>query len=300
MNERTSSIETIQLHSVTLLNISDHITRSLSTQFGILLGTINNHDAVAHTSFEIIFNDSGSIDLEYLHKRLKQFQIVNPQYVLIGVYGFSNEHHIIENVYEQMKSVVNEYPLTCTIIHVNEVEKIEDHNIKSLPFQSYLNDFQHPIKTILSTSESEYIATTTAVNNRNYFTNESAKDEFSNDLPMSQYKENVSAAVNHLHDKLQKLIQYLRTVETFEGKSPEYIEKTIEINNKIVHLANKIDNSSKYNQQLGVDLNEKLQTPTLSLLTDQLAALEGLKSQIAKIIIRDGMTQAQIGTSREL
>lgn len=294
-----ASIDTIQLHSVALLNISDHITRHLPTQFGILLGMVENHDAIVHTSIEIVFNDSGSIDLEYLTKRLKQFEIVNPTYIPIGLYGFTDEKHIVENVFQQLKTVVGE-TLTCTIIHIRDMEKVEEHNIKSLPFYSYVGDFHHPIKTILSTSESEYIATTTAVNNKSYFTNDRANDEFSGDVPMSQYTENVSISVNHLHDKLQKVILYLQSLGTLEGKSPQEVEKIIDINNKVVHLANKINNASKHQQSFNVNLNERLQTPTLSLLTDQLAALEGLKTQIARIVIKDGMTQAQLGTSREL
>ena len=76
----------LQLHSVTLLNIADHVTRELDTAFGVLVGRVSDSCTV-YTSFELLLDSTNtSIDNDYLYRRCTQFTTVLPHYSVVGLY----------------------------------------------------------------------------------------------------------------------------------------------------------------------------------------------------------------------
>lgn len=283
-----SDIHTVQLHSIVLFNLSDHITRQEKSKFGVLLGTSDKTTITVTTSFELLFDHDLDINREFLKKRLEQFKAVLPQYTMIGFYQLINERvpnsatlSVLNQIRDYQRTTSEQVtPIVFTLINMNNFHNME----YSEPFKSFLYGRESvPLRTSVLANETESIATSTIVNHPNYFSSEISRDanDINNDFKLDKYNEELSVSVNQLHNKVESIIKYLQHRPSGKQRS---LEQEIKIHNLITNLSSKIVSFQR--NHTTVDHNEQLQATQLSLLTAQLLALDNLKTQIAKNIIR--------------
>ncbi|CUM57580.1 unnamed protein product [Debaryomyces tyrocola] len=284
-----SDIHTVQVHSIALFNISDHITRREKSKFGVLLGTTDKAVITVTTSFELLFDNDLDINTEFLKKRLDQFKAVLPQYSMVGFYQLINErvpNSATVSVLNQLQAFqrltwTRETPVVLTLINMGSFHNAED----SEPFKSFLYENEPvSLRTSILANETENIATSTIVNHSNYFSSEISRDvnDINNDFKLDKYNEELSVSVNQLHTKVESILEYLQHRPS--GSDPRNLEQEIKMHNLITCLSSKIVTFQR--NHTSANHNEQLQTTQLSLLTAQLLALDNLKSQIAKNIIR--------------
>ncbi|CUM57058.1 uncharacterized protein AC631_05986 [Debaryomyces fabryi] len=284
-----SDISTVQLHSIALFNLSDHITRQEKSKFGILLGTTDKTTITVTTSFELLFDNDLDISTEFLKKRLDQFNAVLPQYTMVGFYQLINEQDpnsatlsVLRQLQDyQKRTSVQEKHLIFTLINMGKFHNAEGAE----PFKSFLHENRSlPLRTSILANETENIATSTIVNHPNYFSSEISRDanDINNDFKLDKHNEELSVSVNQLHAKVESIIKYLQ--HRPKDNESKNLEQEIKTHNLIGHLSSKIV-SFQRNHASG-DHSVQLQATQLSLLTAQLLALDNLKSQIAKNIIR--------------
>ncbi|ODV79696.1 uncharacterized protein CANTADRAFT_25590 [Suhomyces tanzawaensis NRRL Y-17324] len=282
-SETRKPLEKVELHSLVLFNVSDHIVRGSEGKFGVLLGVDDGNQIVVHTSFETLVVAS-TIDQEYLQRRLDQFRTVNPAYHIVGIYNINNStslNSLTISIVEQTKQCIGiNGALICSVFDSNELRSKES----TAAFQSYLLGTLEPLKTVVRTNESEFIATTTAVNHQEY-SGSTAADEGPSNV---EHKENMAMTVNQLNEKVLKVIQYLET--SSEAKTTEDSAKRNEINRLVVHLSNKLDTIKRMGSDRSNADQVTLQTAQLSLLTEQLTILDNLKAQITKHVVWHGLT----------
>lgn len=285
-------INTVQLHSITLLNLSDHATRHQRGKFGILLGNYAKNSVSVSTSFELLFDHDLDINSEFLQKRLDQFNAVLPQYGMVGVYQLVDElspNSATLSVLEQIHSFQNimttqTLQIVCTLVDVSKFAAPEETG----PFRSFVHHNELvPVHTVIQANDTENIATSTIANHPNYFTAEVNKDpnDINNDFKQGKFKEDLSMAVDQLYARVATILEYLQ--KRRPGSETGDAEQEAQLHNLITHLSNKIISFQQKHDT--IDYNDQLQTTQLSLLTGQLLALDNLKSQIAKNIIRSSI-----------
>ncbi|KAK6454626.1 uncharacterized protein RJT20DRAFT_130815 [Scheffersomyces xylosifermentans] len=297
-----SSTNIISVHSVTLLNISDHVTRQSNTNFGVLVGRVTDGNCVVHTSFELLFEkDNTTIDMHYLYKRFVQFKTVLPQYTIVGLYHIRDNlapddttldaMTQLQGINDALKKYANSGEESSTsfyvIVNPKDFREVHDKQVDALPLQGYLFPENWTVTTVISSNESENIATYTVANNKDYFSTEKSKDVTSNEITTAQSNKEIAVSINHLQEKLVKILQYVEYVTTSESIPHVDIERTIELNNLVVHLANRLE--AFKDGAIREDLSEKLQSSQLGLLTEQIIALDTLRKQIARSIVSYGI-----------
>ncbi|ABN64787.2 predicted protein [Scheffersomyces stipitis CBS 6054] len=252
----------LQLHSVTLLNIADHVTRESDTAFGVLVGRVSDSCTV-YTSFELLLDSTNtSIDNDYLYRRCTQFTTVLPHYSVVGLYHIGSLSSQNEKMIQDMMNQFSQF-------------------IKNFSENSSKNE---PVATVLCASESENIASTTVANYKTYFTTETDKAA-ADDFSRQKHNKEIGDTLVHLSNKVERILQYLQDQST--PVSDEEIQKTIEINNLVVQLSNRL--SAFRASETPANISDKLQSAQLGLITEQLNALDNVKSQIAKNLVRFGI-----------
>lgn len=284
-----ADINTVQLHSITLFNLSDHITRQEKSKFGALLGTTDKTTITVTTSFELLFDNDLDINTEFLKERLDQFNAVLPQYSMVGFYQLIDKQEpnsatlaVLNQLQTyQRRTSTQERHLIFTLVNMGSFHNVEDAE----PFKSFLHKNEPlPLHTLILANETENIATSTIVNHPNYFSSEISRDanDINNDFKLDKQNEELSVSVNQLHAKVESIIKYLQ--HRPNGNESKNLEQEIKMHNLIGHLSSKI--ASFQRNHVSGDHSIQLQATQLSLLTAQLLALDNLKSQIAKNIIR--------------
>ncbi|KAG0353408.1 COP9 signalosome subunit 6 [Gamsiella multidivaricata] len=123
LNQPNNSGLHIALHPLTLLNISDHYTRTAIQQadggsvhvIGALLGIQSGREVEIFNSYELLFNlqADGSIRIheEYFVTKQEQFRQVFPAYDFLGWYAIGHKPSMIDIDVLQQLMVYNESPL---------------------------------------------------------------------------------------------------------------------------------------------------------------------------------------------
>lgn len=261
-------IDSVKLHLLVLLNVSDQITRNQSQhKIGILLGNSRQDDIVVQTSFEIVIKN-GTIDQEFLFTRYGQFKTVLPNYNIVGFYQVGEFTNLIQ---PQLVNFFNTYNIPYDeLMVIFDRDLITSVNASS----TYAN---HPVKSILLSNESERISTITTLNHAKY-TDESTKQ----DVSINLHQNSISQAINQLSDRIETILTWIKSGNTLD------FQQNIAIKNQITFLASKLKpfkhSSSNFQQ---------LQASQLSLLTEQLVSLENLQSEIKNNILRYTVTNFQ-------
>lgn len=251
-------VELIQINSLALLNVSDHISREKTGKYGVLLGTKNesNDSITIGTSFEVNF-DGGSIDWNHLNKKISLMDTVLPQYRLIGLYQINE--NISPN--DETKLMIEQFASSNILIYVIfGLNRTDDQIAKA-----YTVDDLSPINTRIQTTFIESAATSTIINHQ-YYSNQLEK---SNQLPIKD--DGLSISLNQLESKMEKILNCLDTL-------PD--DKKFETHKLVVHLSNRLKSYDPKSELSG--FNSKAQSIQLSILTSQLAAIDNLNYQISK------------------
>ncbi|KAF8931463.1 maintenance of mitochondrial structure and function-domain-containing protein [Dissophora ornata] len=123
LNQPNNSGLHIAIHPLTLLNISDHYTRTVIQQaesnpvhvIGALLGIQSGREVEIFNSYELQFNAQadGSIKIhdEYFVTKQEQFRQVFPAYDFLGWYTIGHKPSMIDIDVLQQLMVYNESPL---------------------------------------------------------------------------------------------------------------------------------------------------------------------------------------------
>ncbi|KAF9956360.1 GTP-binding protein Rho1 [Mortierella alpina] len=123
LNQSNNSGLHIAIHPLTLLNISDHYTRTVLQQsergpvhvLGALLGIQSGREVEIFNSYELLFNvqADGSIRIqdEYFVTKQEQFRQVFPAYDFLGWYTVGHKPSTIDIDVLQQLMVYNESPL---------------------------------------------------------------------------------------------------------------------------------------------------------------------------------------------
>lgn len=270
-----------QINSLALLNVSDDISRKRDGKFGVLLGTIRDEIIIVATTFELKLKEN-LVDWEHLHKQLTLSSTVLPQYKLVGLYQISDRPEPNNSTFSILEQFVDSTPFIYTIFgfsHNQNGTKITEQNnyVKSFNYATH-----EPVQTVIHTNSIESAATSTIVNSKHY-TDESKESD-------DTHNEGLRFSIEQLEQKVEKLLSF--KVET------DNLSKSLEINNLITHLSNKL-NSFK-NLQIDATDDLSYQSSQLSLLTSQLTALENLKANICKNIIRFGLNNRAVNQINQL
>ncbi|EGW33554.1 uncharacterized protein SPAPADRAFT_60893 [Spathaspora passalidarum NRRL Y-27907] len=292
----------IQLHPVVLFNISDIISRENNSPVGVLLGHAEGENLVVKSSFEIV-QDYDAVDLEYLYKRFNQFKVVFPQCKVIGIYQILAEDEgsndlvadaFTISVVQQIQQFVSAYeiptdgPLFYTIFDKSNLKHYQ-HGTSKL-FKSYTFETSQPLRTIISTTDTESIAASTIQKNKNYFANSKEKESrIPQNIPVAKHTAELTTSLNQLQERVVKILTYLEQ-ERGLPETREARQEKINIENMIVHLSNKLT-SFKQTSQSGSDAITltKLQASNLALLTKQLTLLEQQKVATTKSILSNDL-----------
>ncbi|KAG9292082.1 hypothetical protein G9A89_017982 [Geosiphon pyriformis] len=146
-NAANNSGLTVELHPLTLLNISDHYTRIKMQQqiqkpqvIGALLGTQSGRDVEISNSYELSFNvvDGGHVivDKEYFTTKQEQFRQVFPHFDFLGWYTlgpFPTPDHI--EIHKQLLEY-NESPL---FLQMNPHEIVTSKNLPITVYESIID-----------------------------------------------------------------------------------------------------------------------------------------------------------------
>lgn len=281
----------VSIHPVSLLNVSDHITRNLENDIGILLGGSLESIVTVNTSFEVVTQGS-LINVEYLTNRTDQFKTILPQRSVVGMYFLSRGSEVkddmlpvINQVYQFKNSFATQGPIIISVFNRDVI-----HNTpKNAVFQSYIYDGSNiqPVKLIITPSESEAIAATTIENNKIYFDSTQKTDGFDDEVTAQSHAQDLNLSVSKLKDKIGKIIRYLE-----RSKELEDIDERIQTNNLITHLSIKLK-TLKENRDTIADvdnLNYGLSATELSLLSKQLILIDNVKTTIYKKLLQSSLS----------
>lgn len=255
-------METVELQQLVLLNVANQVTRKATpTNVGILLGSHTDSVVNIAASFEFLVDDN-TIDTDYLFTRYGQFNTVL-NYEVIGFYVAGTSIELKSSLQLQLVDFFK----NMDVDYFNLMLVFDSDNL--LQFKAYHNNTQ--VKTIVLSNESERISSITALNHPTI--TEDSKDQ---PISIQDHQMSLLNATSQLEEKFTTIISWLN--------DPNYtnIKHKIEINNKIGFLALKLQPYNGIKQDQFLQLNSS----QLSLLTDQLAALERLKSEIKKNIVR--------------
>lgn len=299
-----SSLNLVQLHSSILFNISDSIARSQSTTssqptegVGIFLGYNTNDQTTVIASYELVTTTTNNIDLEYLYKRFIQFKAVSPNCSIVGFYQIKDTPNETESNADTSTIIflqqIQQALISFDIEHSNSPFYIvfKPHDIKNYQhgktqiFQSYSCENFQPIKTIIDSTETENIATSTISKHKKYFTTSKQDNAILSNVSVAQHTRELANTLDQLHERMQKILQYLEELETCE--EPDAIRTRIHINNSIVHLANMVASfkQSSDSDSTSSGTLSKLQAAQLSLITEELTMLERLKAYPLKMMM---------------
>lgn len=262
----------VRVHSLALFGISGSAS---SSRVGVLLGQNDRDSVQVVTSFELqVSNNSDGltvIDQEFYNTRLHQFKTVLPHLEKVGIY------HVVD-------ANVNSSPIIqqslCQQLHADLLLVVNNANSNNKEFvKSYYKS--ELVNSNIVSDEIETISINTISKHQHY--SQDRKLDL-NLIDLSDYKQTISTSVDQLHHRVESIIAYCNSNRSQRAD----LSSTIEVNNLIGQLVKKI-NYLKTNHEKIQDpneVNEKLLSNELSLITTQLLALEKLRSQIDQNAIK--------------
>ncbi|CCE82185.1 Piso0_001897 [Millerozyma farinosa CBS 7064] len=275
-------MENIKLHTIPILNAVDSIARNSGSKIGVLLGTKEENSVSIWNSFELIIGDSLSVDFDFLQDRLEQFNSVFPNLKIIGIYSIETSGkqdtktiHILNQLLHY-KSLEDESSSNLLLLVVRSAKCLDTDS--PLVESYYYNGSLVPVKITATADETEHASIFTVTRKGNFEPN--IKDNNSSSITKSQKNNNeLLMAIEKLQLKMSDIIRFM------DQRSTQNADDTlINISNNLVYLARKIHQFKRY--YTADHDNKQLSTSLFALLTQELGALENLKTQISKNIVR--------------
>lgn len=250
---------TVHIHPVALISVADHTARSQESPFGVLLGHTTDNGIFVCNSFNLKFQN-GALDLGFFHRKLSLTKTVLPQLEFLGVYEITTDLDHTASMTSFASQLSDEWVVNVAFPSSNECDT----------FLAYLRGSTKPVRSVVTTNEIDAVAAATIINHRYYSDDKQATEDANNN--------GLVLSVDQLHQKVARIVthQSQNTPESFEAER------------LITYLANKVA-AFKNLSECDADYNHQLQTAHLSVLTSQLSALDSLKSQVSKNIIKHGM-----------
>ncbi|CAN3361603.1 hypothetical protein DICA1_D03642 [Diutina catenulata] len=251
-------IYTVKLHPLVLFNINDHITRKISSPYGVLLGTTLDGTTTVNHSFELPLDRHGSINTAFLHKRSDQFSTVLPSLSVVGMYVIGTEGSIALTGCEDFSqpSILLEY------VNSSEIRSFYKGNL---------------LKTIFISTQSERIAIETVCNHSHYSDdNQSMIPE----IALPSHHGNLAQFIGSVYFQMVKILLWMASNE-------DDLHKRVRINNKVVYLSNKLN---ALRQMPKPNFVQPRLSTLLALLTEELSYLQNSKAQITKDILRSNVS----------
>lgn len=296
----------VNLHSVLLFNLADQLSRN-SSEFGILLGTKTDDNVTSiHTSFEILVNRSGPngievvVDLSFLQKRYEQFQIVLPNFHVVGVYQMNTLEptNVTNSILNQIGAHI---PNPEFVVLFYNGEK----SLCAYPYngENILNTSQKIQMNILANDEIEKISTFTIANHSQYTGSTHSggpKEAVSTSTQLADRYKILSGSVDQLTTRVEKILRYVQenilvpssSSSSSSSASDESYATYVKLQNLITHLSSKVEEitSLRHTGPSPVENNVEAQllSSKLSLLNSQMTSLETLRATVTKQIIRAG------------
>ncbi|CAH2355476.1 hypothetical protein CLIB1423_27S00452 [[Candida] railenensis] len=293
----------VNLHSVLLFNLADQLSRN-SSEFGILLGTKTDDNVTSiHTSFEILINRSSQngnevvVDLSFLQKRYEQFQIVLPNYHVVGVYQMNTLEptYITNSILNQISAHI---PNPEFVVLFYNGEK----SLSAYPYngENILNTAQKIQLNILANDEIEKISTFTIANHSQYTGSTHAggpKEAVSTSTRLADHYKILSGSVDQLTKRVEKILKYVQENILVPSSSSSFASDESyatysKLQNLITHLSNKVEEITSLGKTdpnlVGNNVEAQLLSSKLSLLNSQMTSLESLRATVTKQIIRAG------------
>lgn len=275
-------MESVKLHTIPILNAVDNIARNSESKVGVLLGTKEENSISIWNSFELIIGESLLVDFDFLQDRLEQFNSVFPNLEVIGIYsieagdGQNTKTIQILNQLLYYKSLENKTLPNLLLLVVRET-KCSDTD--SLSVESYYFDGSLvPVEITATADETEHASIFTVTRKGNVEPN--IKDNNSSLITKSQKNNNeLLMAIEKLQLKMLDIIRFMDRTSTQNAD-----DTLINISNNLVYLARKIHQFKSY--YIADHDNKQLLTSLFAILTQELGALENLKTQISKNIVR--------------
>lgn len=275
-------MESIKLHTIPILNAVDNIARNSEFKFGVLLGTKEENSISIWNSFELIIGESLLVDFDFLQDRLRQFNSVFPSLEIIGIYNIETGDgqntktiHILNQLLNY-KGLENETPpnLLLLVIRAAKYSDTDSQLVESY----YYNGSLVPVKISAAADETEHASILTVTRKGNV--EPDIKENNSSLITKSQKNNNeLLMAIEKLQLKMLDIIRFM------DQNSTQNADDTlINISNNLVHLTRKIHQFKSY--YVADHDNKQLLTSLFALLTQELGALENLKTQISKNIVR--------------
>lgn len=275
-------MESIELHAIPILDAVDSIARKSASKVGVLLGTKEKNRVSILNSFELIIGESHLVDFDFLQDRLGQFNSVFPNLDIIGIYSIeinggknTKTTHILDQLLHY-KCSENETLQNLLLLVVRGTKGLGSDS--PLVESYYYNGCLVPVKIMPAADEAEHASIFTVMRKGNIESN--SKENISSLIKKSQKNNNeLLMAIEKLELKMLDIIRFM------DQSSIQIADDTlINISNNIVYLAKKIHRFKNY--YIPDRDNKQLLTSLFALLTQELGALENLKTQISKNIVR--------------
>ncbi|CAG8643187.1 4476_t:CDS:10, partial [Ambispora leptoticha] len=260
---------TVELHPLTLLNISDHYTRIKMQQqiqhpqvIGALLGSQSGRDVEISNSYELSFNVINGrvlIDKEYFTTKQEQFRQVFPQLDFLGWYTlgpYPTPDHI--EIHKQLLEY-NESPL---FLQMNPQEIVTSKNLPITVYESIIDiiDGQANMLFIkaqykIETGEAERIAV-------DHVARTSSSDGIEGSSLIAHLTTQGNA-IKMLHTRVKMLHRYL--VDYKKGE----LEADHDILRQIASLCNRMPTfeGSEFREEFLTEYNDVLLTSYLATIT---------------------------------
>lgn len=225
--ETASALETIALHPLVIVNITDHYTRrnldnkpnaKPSRVVGVLFGVQDHRKAEIITSFEAVFkidpNDGhAELDVEFLKSRKEKYNMVFPNYEVLGWYmtgeGFTAAD--VEKTHAQIRENFSDTPFLLVLNpHPGDDMKgtLPVYLFESVPKANNQIQLQR-VRYIVESEEAERIGIDTAMKV------DMSAEENPTLVPQAQ---RLHSAVSMLQLRIRVVLAYLRKAK--EGALP--------------------------------------------------------------------------------
>lgn len=232
----------IFIKAVPLYAILDNFARNGELRFAALVGSSSGSSYNITSAIDLKLDSNGLVDFANLQKRLTMLAAVSSSAQLLGVCGGK-----LAEFDAVLQQFFQEQFFADFYLEVSE-------NINDMQcFDSLTKD---PISVTIRPGEAEVIATSTLHNHADYSKEES---------------ELIQGSEEQLQLSLSQLEQLVKEILAKENTTADF-------DRQLVYLANLV---SGFKQESGVG-NGELLSSQLSLLTNQIAAINGLEGQLTR------------------
>lgn len=270
----------LEIHLQVLLEISDQLNRSKSQEgFGALVGHDGSEAGVvkACACFELIM-DNNTIDQAFYVKRYAQTKSVLPDMYLVGFYHVGAGTFLVDSIKALFSHLVDQLDDRNLFF-----TKVTEDFTNVLPLTTKLISTWELIPTVICCSDSEYVATSTALNHQDYF----CRKQDENKLRDSTVAEHAAALENTVAEYASKVTQLTEYKKGLPRKG--LVTDSSHVDRLIRELEDKLDRvATDFHSGKPVQDNYERETMMLSQLTEQILAIDNLNYQISKAILLRG------------